>query len=94
MTHSVEDGDTHPSRTFKLESENRSIERVIEKHSGCLDANDIFRRLETLSMRKTSLSIDLDEIDYRVALSGPELPDINLESPHESDEPRPPSPTQ
>ena len=54
MTHSREDRDTHPSRTAKLESENRFIERVLEKYSRCLDANDIFRCLETLSMRKTA----------------------------------------
>ena len=92
LTRSFEGSDTHPSRTAKLDSENRFIERVVEKYAGCLDANDIFRCLETLSTRKTNLSIDLDEIGSRVALSDPEDADINLEAPPESDEQQPPSP--
>ena len=92
LTRSFEGSDTHPSRTAKLESENRFIERVVEKYAGCLDANDIFRCLETLSTRKTNLSIDLDEIGSRVALSDPEDADIDLEAPPESDEQQPPSP--
>ena len=92
LTHPFEDRDTHSSRTAKLETENRFIERVVEMYSGCLDAHDIFRCLETLSMRKTNLSVDFDEISSRVELSDPEDLDIDLKAPTESEEQQHPSP--
>ena len=42
-------------------------------------------------MRKTNLSVDLDEISSRVALSDPEDLDIDLEAPTESEEQQHPS---
>ena len=42
-------------------------------------------------MRKTNLSVDLDGISSRVALSDPEDLDIDLEAPTESEEQQHPS---
>ena len=72
--------DTHPTRTQQLESENRYIETVIAKYSGCLNANEIFKCLETLAARRTNLLIDQDEIDARVGTSDLESFEIDLES--------------
>ena len=80
LTSTTDGTDTHPTRTQHLESENRYIETVIAKYSGCLNANDIFKCLETLSARRTNLLIDQDEIDARVGSSDLESFEIDLES--------------
>ena len=87
LTNTVDGTDTHPTRTLQLERENRYIETVIAKYSGCLDANDIFKCLETLAARRTNLLIDQDEIDARVGMSDIDRFEIDLESSYaENDE--------
>ena len=78
--------DTHPGRTLELERENRYIETVIAKYSWRLNANDIFKCLETLAARRTNLLIDQDEIDARVGSSDLDCFDIDLERSYAEDD--------
>ena len=80
LTSTTDGTDTHPTRTLQLEKENRYIETVIAKYSGCLNANDIFKCLETLAARRTNLLIDQDDIDARVGTLNLESCEIDLES--------------
>ena len=81
VTSSAHQFDAHPTRSMQLEMENRVIETILTSYANCLDANDLFKCLEKLAARKSSLSIDLDEVDSRVETSTLEDVEIDLEEP-------------
>ena len=81
LTSSAHRIDAQPTRSMQLEMENRVIETILTSYANCLDANDLFKCLEKLAARKSSLSIDLDEVDSRVETSTLENVEIDLEEP-------------
>ena len=81
LTGSADRTDVHPTRSMQLERENRVIETILTSYANSLDANDLFKCLEKLSAKKSSLSIDLDEVDSRVETSTLENVEIDLEEP-------------